>query len=449
MKDTIQSERIKLLNNNDIQDGKYVLYWMQASHRAECNHALEFAIEKANKLNRPLIVYFTLIPNFPSANVRSYFFMLQGLREVSKSLEARNIEFQMTIGHPLDEVRKLSKESSLILVDRDYQRMQRHWRKQIAASVNCPVIQVETNVIIPVEIAYHKEAYSAGILRPQIQSNLEQFLKPLSERRVDKTSNYIQESIDLNEIQNVLELLAADANVSKVNHISGGTTEAKYLLSEFIKNRLSEFHLLRNDPSKDYPSNMSPYLHFGQISPLYIALEIKKSPGEGAESYLEELIVRRELSMNFVYYNPNYDSIECLPAWAKTTLQDHANDPREYIYTRKQLENAETHDQYWNAAQTEMMQTGKMHGYMRMYWGKKILEWSKNPESAYKNALYLNDKYELDGRDPNGYAGVSWCFGKHDRAWAERPIFGKVRYMNAKGLERKFDMDKYVQKIRI
>ncbi|MGD2072290.1 MAG: deoxyribodipyrimidine photo-lyase [Candidatus Thorarchaeota archaeon] len=449
MKDTIHNERIKLMNNNEIQDGKYVLYWMQASQRTEFNHALEFAVIRANKLESPLLVYFNIIPNFPNANARSYYFMLQGLREVSKSLEERNIEFLVKIGQPVEEIRKLSKDASMIILDRDYQRMQRHWRKQIAASVKCPVIQVETNVIVPIEIAYSKEAYSAGIIRPKIMKHLEKYLQPISERSVDKTAKYVQESINLDEIPNIIETLVSDNSVAKVKNILGGTGEAKTLLSKFIRTRLSDFHMLRNDPSKDYLSNMSPYLHFGQISPLFIALEIKKSQSAGTEAYLEELIIRRELSMNFVYYNSNYDSFDCLPQWAKITLQNHAADSREYIYTRVQLENAETHDPYWNAAQVEMIKTGKMHGYMRMYWGKKILEWSKNPRFAYKTALYLNDKYELDGRDPNGFAGVAWCFGKHDRAWAERPIFGKVRYMNDKGLERKFKIEKYVQKIGI
>ena len=435
------------MNDNSIRDGKYVLYWMQSSQRTEYNHALEYAIEQSNKLNRGLLVYFNLIPNFPEANKRSYSFLLQGLEEVSRSLKARNIEFVVIIGEPLKEVGKLAKDASLIIFDCDYQRMQRIWRKSIASSVKCLVIQVETNVIVPVEIAYHKEAYSSGILRPKIQSKLAQFLQPLSERSINKTLRIDQESINLHDTSEVLELVKIDDAVPEIKGLTGGTSHAKKLLSDFIKHRLPEFHLFRNDPSKDYLSNMSPYLHFGHISSLFIASEIKNSNNKGVEAYLEELIVRRELSMNFVFYNQNYDSINCLPDWAKHTLQEHTADSREYIYTRKQLENAETHDPYWNAAQTEMVKTGKMHGYMRMYWGKKILEWSKNPQSAYKTALYLNDKYELDGRDPNGYAGIAWCFGKHDRAWAERPIFGKVRYMNAKGLERKFDMDKYIRKI--
>ena len=191
---------------------------------------------------------------------------------------------------------------------------------------------------------------------------------------------------------------------------------------------------------------MSPYLHFGQISPLYIAMEVLNSNSPGTDAYIEELVIRRELSTNFVFYNENYSSFRCLPEWCRKTLKGHQNDTREYTYTLEEMERAYTHDPYWNTAQKEMIITGKMHGYMRMYWGKKILEWRNNPEEAYQTALYLNNKYELDGRDPNGYAGVAWCFGKHDRPWAERKVFGNIRYMNANGLKRKFDADQYIKK---
>jgi deoxyribodipyrimidine photo-lyase len=195
---------------------------------------------------------------------------------------------------------------------------------------------------------------------------------------------------------------------------------------------------------------MSPYLHFGQLSPLYLALQIKAAVSrlkKAQEAYLEELIVRRELAMNFINYTPNYDSYGCLSQWAQKTLKQHQTDKREYVYTRRQLEDAETHDEYWNAAMREMKITGFMHNYMRMYWGKKILEWSKTPQHAFRTTLAINNTYFLDGRDPNSYTGVAWVFGVHDRAWFERPIFGKVRYMAASGLERKCDIQGYVRKV--
>jgi len=232
-----------------------------------------------------------------------------------------------------------------------------------------------------------------------------------------------------------------------VSNFPGGQEEANRHLEIFLETKIDRFEKERNDPNCDCLSEMSPFLHFGQISPCLIARRVMESGSSGIEAYLEELIVRRELSMNFVFYNSRYDSFEALPPWAQKTLNEHRSDRREYVYSLSELEDGMTHDPYWNAAQREMVAKGKMHGYMRMYWGKKILEWSPDPETAISSANYLNDRYELDGRDPNGYSGILWCFGKHDRAWAERSVFGKARYMNSNGLKRKFDADAYVQKI--
>jgi len=224
----------------------------------------------------------------------------------------------------------------------------------------------------------------------------------------------------------------------------GGSEEAEKHLEVFLRERLDDYASRRNDPTQDGTSNLSAYLHFGQISPVAVAVRVKRSDAKGRDAFLEELIVRRELSINYVHYNDLYDEFEGLPNWVKATLGEHGNDRRDYVYSPEDLEQSRTHDSYWNAAQAEMRSSGKMHGYMRMYWGKKILEWSRTPQEAFKVALYLNNKYELDGRDPNGFAGVAWCWGKHDRPWRERPIFGKVRYMSADGLRRKFDAERYV-----
>ncbi len=272
-------------------------------------------------------------------------------------------------------------------------------------------------------------------------------MNPLTETGVTKSSmEFDYNSLDLNDTETVLKKLKIKNEVP-ASIYKGGNSVAVEIFESFLKNKLKYFADLRNDPTKDCLSHMSPYLHFGQISPLYLALKVAEYNGNGKDAYLEELIIRRELSMNFVHYNPVYDEFECLPDWAKTTLLEHRNDRREYVYSLEELEYAHTHDPYWNAAQKEMVIKGKMHGYMRMYWSKKILEWTDDPRKAYDIVLYFNDKYEIDGRDPNGYAGVAWCFGKHDRAWKEREIFGKVRYMNANGLKRKFKIDLYVDKI--
>ena len=274
----------------------------------------------------------------------------------------------------------------------------------------------------------------------------------LTTTAVDKSLlNISIDSIDLNDPHKVANSLKLEQTVPPVSQFfKGGTTQAKTILRTFLENKFVDYNRHRNQPQTNDVSHMSKYLHFGQISPVYIAQKIRYSRGSqtNMESYIEELVVRRELAMNFTNFTPNYNSYSCLPDWAKKTLAEHKDDEREYIYTRDELENAETHDKYWNAAMNEMRYSGYMHNYMRMYWGKKILEWTNTPQHAFQTALYLNNKYFLDGRDPNSFTGIAWCFGNHDRAWTERAVFGKIRYMNANGLKRKADPDAYVEKVK-
>ncbi len=441
----IHDERIKSLNQNRTAEGNYVLYWMQQSQRAEYNHALEYAVMRANELKLPLLVFFGIVPSFPEANERHYRFMIEGLRETRTRLAKRGIAMAVRICTPDRGAMELSRNAALVVTDRGYLRIQREWRASAAARMKCPLIQVESDTIVPVESASPKEEYTAGTFRPKIMTLLPFYLKPLRQirSRIDSTG-IDSESLDLADIDGIIGKLETDRSVAPVQLLRGGTGEAKRLLRRFIADKLDSVPENRNDPSRDCVSRLGPYLHFGQISSLYAALEVLKTNSPGRDIFLEELIVRRELSINFVFYNANYDSIECLPDWARQTLKKHARDRRDYVYDITALEQARTHDRYWNAAQRELVLRGKMHGYMRMYWGKKILEWSPSPEEAYASALALNNKYSLDGRDPNSFAGVAWCFGKHDRAWSERHVFGKIRYMNDRGLERKFDMERYI-----
>lgn len=442
----IQPERVRMLNQKPEQPGEYVLYWMQASQRAECNPALEYALRLANERGKPLVVCFGLTDAFPEANARHYRFMLEGLGETEASLRRRGIQMVVRMGHPDDVAAELARNAALAVTDRGYLRIQRRWRANAAQRMECPLIQVEGDVVVPVETASGKEEYSAATLRPKIHRRLAEFLAPLREGqpRVDSLGLRL-DSLPIADAGRVLSLLNVDHSVSPTPQFRGGTAEAKRRLAAFIHNHLHHYADLRNDPNEDAVSHMSPYLHFGQISPVYVALEVQKAGGPGAAAYLEELIVRRELSMNYVFYNAHYDSLNGLPTWALKTLAEHEGDAREYLYSRDELERAQTHDPYWNAAQQQMVTMGKMHGYMRMYWGKKVLEWTPSAAEGFQIALYLNNKYELDGRDPNGFAGVAWCFGKHDRPWASRPVFGSVRYMNANGLRRKFNADAYAQ----
>jgi len=445
----LHNERICVLKNAaEASRGSYVLYWMQASQRASCNHALEYAIRQANRMGKPLVVFFGITDAFPDANLRHYRFMLEGLADTSQRLHSRGIQLVVQKISPVKGVVALSRNAVLTVTDRGYLSIQRRWRSDAARHIPCPLIQVETDVVVPVETASSKEHYSAATIRSSIRRHLNTFLQPLKETSLKKDSLAMEcEALDITHIEDILPKLDIDRSVPPSSLFHGGHSEASAHLSTFVDQKLDRYHDLRNDPSCDCLSHMSPYLHFGHISPLEIALRVKASGKKGADAYLEELIVRRELSMNYVFYNPHYGTFGSLPAWAQKTLAEHQNDQRGVRYSLSRLDQAATHDPYWNAAQKEMRFSGKMHGYMRMYWGKKILEWSPSPEKAFQAALHLNNKYFLDGRDPNGYAGVAWCFGKHDRAWSERPVFGKVRYMNDKGLRRKFDMDAYLKKV--
>ena len=443
----IQEERIRVLNRHSPRKGDRVLYWMQASQRAEYNHALEYAVRQANERKEPLVVYFGLTDKFPEANERHYYFMLEGLKEVRMSLKDRGIAMVIRRDSPEHGVVEFARRASLVVCDRGYLRVQKQWRQYVAERVECPLLQVESDVVIPIETVSDKEEYSAATLRRKIHRILPAYLKPLDEQpALIDSSKVVFESYDITDTTKAISGLNIDHSIKPEDRFHGGTGEAKQRLEDFIDRKLDSYERLKNDPNADSLSNLSPYLHFGQISPLYIALQVIKSDSQGIDAFLEELLVRRELSINFIHYNLRYDSFDGLPEWARRTLSEHRGDPRAYAYTLEELENAKTHDPYWNAAQKEMVVTGKMHGYMRMYWGKKILEWTADPEEAYKRALHLNNKYELDGRDPNGFAGVAWCFGKHDRPWGSRPIFGNIRYMSPNGLKRKFDVEQYSRK---
>jgi deoxyribodipyrimidine photo-lyase len=449
MRHTVQPERIKQLNNRPPAAGRYVLYWMQASQRAEWNHALEYAIARANGLDLPVVVYFGLTARYPEANERHYRFMLEGLADTRAALERRGIALVVrAVPSPDRGAVELARNAALAVVDRDYLRHTRAWRARAARRMHCPLVQVETNVVVPVEETSPKEEYAAATIRPKIGKLLDRFMVPLPMRSPRRDALGMRfESFDVADPDRALARIRIDRSIRALGSPRGGAREAERRLRAFIEKKLPRFADLRNDPNAGCTSGMSPYLHFGQISPLRIALEVAKRGGAGSKEYLEELVVRRELSMNFVFYNERYDSIESLPNWARKTLRERSRDRREYIYDEAAFENAGTHDPYWNAAQDEMRLTGSMSGHMRMYWGKKILEWSRTPEEGYRIALALNNAYELDGRDPNGYAGVAWCFGKHDRPWRRRAVFGTIRFMNAAGLKRAFDADAYVARI--
>ena len=447
---TISPSRIRTLNDREPrEDGQYVLYWMQHSQRAQGNPALEHAIELANDREQAVVVGFGLDETYPDATERSFAFLLEGLAETAAALAERGIKLVARSGPPDQVALELAENASIVVCDRGYLRHQRQWRQTVSADASCRVVQVEGDVVVPIDEVSDKVEYAARTIRPKIESCVDEFLDTFSEVEPRKSSLplRVKGDVDLKSPDAVLEQLEIDREVGRVKRFRGGTSEARRRLTRFLRHGLPCYANGRSDPSEAGGSGLSPYLHFGQISPVEIVRKCRaaESPSaEDREAFLEELIVRRELAINFVAHEPHYDSFRCLPDWAKKTLAEHEDDERPRRYTAKELEAAGTHDRYWNAAMDEMKKTGYMHNTMRMYWGKKILEWCNTPEYAFRVTLDLNNRYFLDGRDPSSYANVAWVFGLHDRAWQERPIFGKVRYMNAKGLERKYEIEDYV-----
>lgn len=439
------SDRFRILQEGTPGKGP-VLYWMSRDQRAYDNWALLFAQKLAQENNLALVVAFSLVPEFLQATRRQYGFMLKGLEETEKHLKELNIPFHMLLGSPADTLPEFIHEHnvSYLVADFDPLRIKRVWKRDVAKKIYIPFYEVDAHNIVPALIVSDKTEFGAYTIRPKINRLLGDYLTDLPAPEVQKK----RAPAAKNNWKSIYASLKVDESVPEVTWLTPGEDSAHEMLDRFLTGGLQKYNEERNDPVLDRQSNLSPYLHFGQISAQRVAFEVKRySAPQLAESFLEELIVRRELTDNFCYFNTKYDSFDGFHDWAKTSLNAHRKDKREYIYSLRQFEKAATHEDLWNAAQMQMVRTGKMHGYMRMYWAKKILEWSESPEEALKIAIKLNDKYQLDGRDPNGYVGCAWSIGGvHDRAWTERPVFGKIRYMNYNGCKRKFDTDAYIKK---
>jgi deoxyribodipyrimidine photo-lyase len=427
--------------------GTCVVYWMQRAQRGMDNHALDVAVGAANALKKPVVVFFAPVPFYPHANLRHYSFLAEGIADIADALRKRNIGFVLRRfpDHSLvkfcDEVRP-----ALVVGDENPMREPESWRQTAAKKLRVPLWTVDADVIVPTKLL-EKEQYAAHIIRPRLQKLLGRFLvRPKNEKsRVPWKKPQGLPSLDMQV--DLTRGWPLDRSVGPISGFRGGTKEALRLFGEFIRHGLPAYSVKRNKPEISGTSRLSPYLHFGHISPITIALAVEEAdaPQGDKQAFLDQLITWRELAVNMVHFNPNYDNFECGEPWAHRTLAKHATDARPVLYTERQLEEAETGDPLWNAAQMQMVKTGWMHNYMRMYWGKKIVEWSPSPAQAFEVAVRLNDKYELDGRDPNGYMGIAWSIvGKFDRPWFERPIFGQIRYMSGASTGRKFDSKKYI-----
>lgn len=442
---SVHPQRIEQLRSGESGSGA-VIYWMSRDQRVDDNWALLYAQKLALELRVPLTVVFCLQQKFLNGTTRQYSFMLKGLHEIELALGELNIGFTMLFGSAQETLSSYitKNKSSAVVCDFDPIRLKLVWQQGIVHNITAPFFRVDTHNIVPCRTASEKLEYGAYTIRPKINRLLSEFLTDIPPLVRHPFGDTGKPTTNWSALRTSLWL---DSSVNEVPDIQPGKTAAHSALQTFIGERLSSYHIHRNNPNMDGQSGLSPYLHFGHISAQRVALEIQSADAEqdGKNAFLEEVIIRRELSDNFCFYNPHYDSFDGFPAWAQQSLNEHRADKRDYLYTLQQFELAQTHDALWNAAQTEMVLTGKMHGYMRMYWAKKILEWTKTPEEAIVNAIYLNDKYELDGRDTNGFAGIAWSIGGvHDRAWFERPVFGKIRYMNANGCASKFDVKQYI-----
>ncbi|HEY2856930.1 MAG TPA: deoxyribodipyrimidine photo-lyase [Terracidiphilus sp.] len=434
-------------------DSKCVVYWMQRAMRIDDNPALDVAIQAANLMGLPVVAFFSVIPNYPNANMRHYHFMAQGLRDVAADAEERGVGFVLR-RHPDNSLQAFLEEvdAALLIGDENPLREPERWRAALARKLKIPYWTVDADVVVPSRV-FGRTFYLLHHFRPHLKRELPRFLvepenpKPLHVwRQTARIKSYpVQDDITRG-------FTKLDRSVAPVDTFSGGTHAAMKRLRTFTQDELAAYPEKRNQPETMGTSRLSPYLHFGSISPIRIALEVNRSverdkaSATAAESYLNELIGWRELSVLFVRHNPHYDSWECAEPWARRTLEDHIHDPRPHRYSLAELEHAHTADELWNAAQLQMVTHGWMHNYMRMYWGKKILEWAPNPATAFDWTVILNDKYELDGRDPNGYAGIAWAIvGKHDRPWFDRPVFGTVRPMTAGSTAKKFDAKAYIR----
>lgn len=438
------SKRLRILKEGIEKKGP-VVYWMQRDQRAHDNWALLYAQQKAMDRKETLYVVFNFVSDFLEATIRQYGFMIKGLQGVESELRKHNIQFIITTGDAGEVIPKFVERvnTSLLVTDFNPLKIVRRWKKSVAEKISIPFHEVDAHNIVPCLHVSDKQEFAAYTIRPKIQKLLPEFLDEFPPLQKMKTK------IEKNKTDwaSVYKSLNINNDVKEVDWLLPGENAAHKVLQEFISKKFAGYGTDRNYPTHDAQSNLSPYFHFGHIAPQRVALAIQSltEHAESHKAYLEEMIVRRELSDNFCYFNKNYDSFEGFHKWAQDSLNLHRKDKREYLYSLKQFEFAKTHDELWNAAQIEMVNKGKMHGYMRMYWAKKILEWTKSPEDALRIAIYLNDKYELDGRDPNGYTGIAWSIGGvHDRPWFERPIYGKIRYMNYNGCAKKFDVKKYI-----
>lgn len=439
-------ERVRLLNDVPARAGaQYVLYWAQINRRIDSNHALAFAVEQANKLRLPVLVYEGLTCSHPWANTRFHQFIREGIPDNAERAKELGLGYAFYYRARSDDrndaLYRLSEHASILVTDDYPGYMAETFNARVPARIGIPYYVVDASCIVPMA-CFPKQEYAAYTIRPKIQRLLDEHLHPIDmkiDRHWQGPGPTLPHTSDREEI---------DTAVPPSAKFRGGRKAALERLHKFLEEGLRHYAKSNREPMAQATSQLSPYLHFGHISALEIALAVREYAAEHkliVPEFLEQLIVRRELTFNFALHGPDPHTLAALPAWAQETLAKHDKDKREWIYSREQFEQAATHDALWNATQRELLRDGIIHGYHRMYWGKKIIEWSRNHQDALDTMTYLHDRYALDGRDPNTHTNILWCFGLHDRPWTERPIFGMIRYMNLAGMQRKTKVNAYIE----
>lgn len=434
----------------------YVLYWMQAQRRARQNVALDEAIREANALGLPVVVYEGLRPDYPGASERLHTFVVEGMAANRRDAESRGLGYAASAPRAdrvdRDALARLARRAALVVTDESPGYIFGRQTAALARRIDCPLVTVDGCGVVAMR-EYTKREYSAATIRPKTHRLLDVYLRPFDDERVRREAGHLALELDETDLDRPVDEIVRGAGVDPGVRPSpvyrGGRDEALARLSEFVETKLDGYAEARRDAGEERTSRLSPYLHFGFVGALEVALAVRNGGGGGEDvaTFLEELIVRRELCYNFVLYEPAHATVEALPAWARATLERHARDERAPV-SEEDMERATTYDEIWNLTQRELLASGTIHNAARMLWGKKILEWAASPARAVELMLGWHERYALDGRDPATYTNVLWCLGLHDRAWGpERPVFGTVRYMSSDAFRRKHDVKAYTRRI--
>ncbi len=454
----VQQTRIHKLNDApEHPERSYVLYWAQMNRRVDGNHGLLYACEIANRLGLPVVFYEGLTCTYQWANDRLHTFVLQGVPETAKRLGKTGIGYAFYLRpkktSPNHALYDLAKNAAALVTDDYPVFIAADHNRSVPAKLDVAYYAVDSSCVVPMRLI-EKRQFGAYTIRPRIHKLLPTYLQEPDKLQVTKRWVGAPPSFHVKVTdENIPELVTTceiDHSVKPSLAYEGGRLAAERLLTNFLERNLKRYAKERNQPAAHATSHMSPYLHFGQMSSLEIALATNEYAGKHkliADEFLEELIVRRELAFNYARFVERPDRLENLPNWCQETMRLHEFDRKEYTYTPEQIEFAQTGDALWNATQKEMLLRGKIHGYYRMYWGKRILEWTPKYQDAVDIMVDIHGKYALDGRDPNTFTNILWCFGLHDRAWAERPIYGKLRYLSSDGMKRKTNTTAYIEEI--